>query len=358
MRIVFLLLFFLLSSVTHAESLSGLKESAAGFESVVPGRLFEFPADHMPHPEFRTEWWYVTANLEDKSGAKWGVQWTLFRQATDSQSGFKDWQDGQIWMAHAAISTPEGHFFSERFARGGISQAGVEQQKGRWQAWHDDWIWQSNGDQMFPASLTFKLAGFEVELNLESSGPRVLQGQSGFSLKSEQGQASYYYSQPFISISGRVSGEGKPVILKGQGWLDREWSSQALADNQQGWDWFSLHLNDGQKLMVYRLRDSLGDNRSGSWISAKGHKQHLSPGDIDLEIMRWGEVKTGIDKKANLPLDWQIKLPSIGKKFQVAPVYDQQWMETSVPYWEGMVNVNDSNGKQIGVGYMELTGYD
>jgi predicted secreted hydrolase len=355
---VFFLLVFLWFSVAHSESLSGLKQPVAGFEPVVPGQLFKFPADHMAHPEFRTEWWYITANLEDETGSKWGIQWTLFRQSTDSQPGFKGWQNGQIWMAHAALSTPEGHFYDERFARGGIKQAGVEHQIGRWQAWHDDWIWQSFSEQMLPASLNFKLKGFEVELDLEVTGPLVLQGQSGFSLKSDQGQASYYYSQPFISITGRVKNEVSLVSLKGRGWLDREWSSQALADSQQGWDWFSLHLNDGQKLMVYRLRDSLGNNRSGSWISEDGLKQHLSSVDINLEITRWGDVKTGIDKKTNLPLDWLIELPAMGKTFEVSPVYDQQWMGSSVPYWEGMVNVIDSDGNQAGVGYMELTGYD
>jgi hypothetical protein len=52
-----------------------------GFARAEAPRSFDFPRDHGPHPEFRSEWWYLTAVLADPSGAEFGVQFTLFRQA-------------------------------------------------------------------------------------------------------------------------------------------------------------------------------------------------------------------------------------------------------------------------------------
>src|SRR5213595_2009398 len=70
-----------LAGKARAQGFAGLEEKADGFAAVVPGRAFVFPADHGPHPGFRIEWWYVTANLTDSSGNAYGAQWTLFRQA-------------------------------------------------------------------------------------------------------------------------------------------------------------------------------------------------------------------------------------------------------------------------------------
>src|SRR5258707_781268 len=65
-----------------AQGFAGLGMDASGFAPVIPGGIFVFPADHGPHPDYRIEWWYVTANLMDSAGVAYGAQWTLFRQAT------------------------------------------------------------------------------------------------------------------------------------------------------------------------------------------------------------------------------------------------------------------------------------
>src|SRR5882724_8789223 len=109
-----------------AQSFAGLGESANGFAPVVPRRVFAFPPDHGPHPEFRIEWWYVTANLSDASGAAYGAQWTLFRQAMKPGGAVEGWANQQVWMGHAAVTSAATHRFSETFARGGVGQAGVD----------------------------------------------------------------------------------------------------------------------------------------------------------------------------------------------------------------------------------------
>jgi len=187
----------------------------------------------------------------------------------------------------------------------------------------------------------------------------VLHGDRGYSQKSIQGQASYYYSQPNIEIRGTIRTGNKTVTLSGSAWLDREWSSQPLAPNQPGWDWFALHLDDGNKLMLYRLRENDGEQwLSGSWINKDGAKQHLGRDEIELIPRHTREIKIDEKQAIELPLEWIIKLPGLNRQWRLKALYDQQWMATRFAYWEGVVLVVDAYGESAGIGYMELTGYD
>jgi predicted secreted hydrolase len=362
-RLLVLCCCLLLSSGLAAQDvLGGLRDEGLGFAQVTPGKRLEFPRDHGAHPDFRIEWWYLTANLSDSEGRHWGLQWTLFRQALSPQPEAADgWQSNQIWMAHAAITTPEGHFHEQRFARGGIGQAGVSRisRDGYFNAWLDDWEWRSSGAALLPAELRFTVGEREISLQLEATGELVVNGIDGYSQKSAQGQASYYYSQPHIRVRGLVEQGLEKTELSGQGWLDREWSSQALAPNQQGWDWFSLHLDDGHKLMVYQLRHDDGEHwLSGNWIGPNGAARLLDRDAIELRSSATREVVTGAGRTRRLPLEWQLALDQPRRNWRIRPLYDQQWMDTSIPYWEGVVLVEDEAGVPSGVGYMELTGYE
>src|SRR5665213_197868 len=166
-----------------AQGFAGLAENAQGFASVVPGRFFSFPADHAPHPDYRIEWWYVTANLVDSTGAALGAQWTLFRQAMHPGTQADGWANQHIWMAHAAVTRADTHRTSEKFARGGVGQAGVEITP--FQAWIDSW--QMRGlagmrpDTIAPLELTASAADFAYTLRLDADRPLVLQGEAGYS---------------------------------------------------------------------------------------------------------------------------------------------------------------------------------
>lgn len=353
MRVLFIFFYLLSPAAISADNFEILRNDVEGFAKVAPGKHFDFPADHGPHSDYRIEWWYLTANLKDQQGRHWGIQWTLFRNALSAEPAKQGWSNNQLWMAHAAITTPRGHQFEERFARGGIGQAGVNLEP-QFEAWIDDWIWQSETKSLFPAQLKFRIADREIDMQLSSEASWVLHGDAGYSQKSEQGQASYYYSQPEIQIAGTINGQP----LSGRAWLDREWSSQPLAENQRGWDWFSLHLNDGNKLMLYRLRHKQGKHwLSGSWVDADGNTRHLHSEAIQLSEKDFRQIKTSDNDEIILPLGWQINLPELNRQLIVKPLYDQQWMATSFPYWEGVVLVDDENGVRVGEGYMELTGY-
>ncbi|HET7887054.1 MAG TPA: lipocalin-like domain-containing protein, partial [Bradyrhizobium sp.] len=191
------LLFVFQSAAAKAQGFAGLGTSAEGFSPVVPGKKLVFPEDHGAHPDFRIEWWYVTANLADGAGSAYGVQWTLFRQAMAPGPQVEGWANQQVWMAHAAVTRADTHRFAETFARGGVGQAGAEAVP--FHTWIDAWQMRGRDDinsaTMSPLEINAAGADFDYALRLESSHALVLQGDDGYSVKSEQGQASYYYSQ-------------------------------------------------------------------------------------------------------------------------------------------------------------------
>ncbi|WP_411969687.1 lipocalin-like domain-containing protein [Rhizobium sp. 3T7] len=342
-----------LRSPVEAQGFAGLGTTAEGFAIPQPGTSFSFPADHGPHPDYRIEWWYLTANLEAADGTDYGVQWTLFRSGL--VPGEKNgWSSPQVWMGHAAVTTPEMHYFAERLSRGGTGQAGVT--AAPFEAWIDDWRMQrpssaspGNVDELSETVLHASGKDFRYDLQLQARGPIVAQGQGGFSVKSAAGQASYYYSQPFYTVEGILALPEGEIAVTGQAWLDREWSSQPLAADQTGWDWFSLHLDSGEKLMGFRLRDSGQGYTSATWISADGKPAPLAPGELKVMPLETADVAG-----RKIPVAWRIELPSRGLDVTTSTLNSRAWMATRTPYWEGPIRFEGTHG---GRGYLEMTGY-
>src|SRR6202051_4077427 len=267
----------------RAQGFAGLGVKGSGFADVRPGKLFSFPEDHGPHPDYRIEWWYVTANLADSAGTAYGAQWTLFRQAMRAGVQREGWTNQQIWMGHAAVTRADTHRYSEAFARGGVGQAGVEAKP--FIAWIDSWqmrgLDRMRDDTIAPLELTASGADLAFALRLDADRALVLQGDAGYSRKSERGQASYYFSQPYFKVTGSVTIDDRTAEVTGQAWMDREWSSQPLASDQTGRDWFSLHLSESEKLMLFRLRQTDGNNYcSGNWILSDGKTEQIASADI------------------------------------------------------------------------------
>jgi predicted secreted hydrolase len=335
-----------------AQGFAGLGESADGFAAVVPGRSFEFPADHGPHPAFRIEWWYVTANLVDGKGTAYGAQWTLFRQAVSAGAQREGWANQQIWMGHAAVTRADTHRYAQTFARGGVGQAGAEAEPFR--AWIDGWEMRGLGglSDVNVAALQLSASGadFAYALRLDAERPLVLQGDAGYSRKSLREQASYYYSQPHYTAKGSLAIDDRPVEVTGQAWLDREWSSQPLASDQSGWDWLSLHFRDGDKLMLYRMRQTDGKHYgSGKWIAPDGAASQLGSTDIVMTPLVFTEIE-----KRKIPTAWRIEIPTRSLAIECTPLNAKSWMGTSFPYWEGPISFA---GSHAGLGYLEMTGY-
>lgn len=340
-----LLLLLLWPFAATAQGFAGLGTSTDDFATPQRPAIFNFPADHGPHNDYRIEWWYLTANLTDEDGTPYGLQWTLFRTALSTEDG-AGWSSPQLWMGHAAVTTPDTHFVSERLARGGIGQAGVT--AAPFDAWIDDW--QLSGPDFDTLTMTASGADFAYDMVLTAQGPLTFHGDDGYSVKSAQGQASYYYSQPFYEIEGTLTLPDGDVAVTGNAWLDREWSSQPLSDNQTGWDWFSLSLDTG-KLMGFRLRQNDGTYyTSATWITPDGQTTPYPDGAFTAEPT----VTTDVQGR-DVPTAWTIRLDAQGVDVDVIAVNPQSWMDTSIPYWEGPITVT---GSHSGVGYLEMTGYE
>ena len=350
-RIILLLLALALPAPALAQGFAGLGSDAEGFALPQRGTELVFPRDHGAHPDYRIEWWYLTANLDGAGGQTYGAQWTLFRTALapGEQQG---WQSPQLWMGHAGLTTQETHHSAERLARGGIGQAGVTLSP--FAATIDGWSMTSRAapgaDELSAIDITAAGRDFSYALALDAEGPLVRQGEEGYSVKSAQGQASYYYSQPFYRVSGTITLGGKEIAVSGQAWFDHEWSSQPLAADQTGWDWFSFHFASGEKLMGFRLRDAGDGFTSATWINPDGRPEPQPPGALSVTPLAWAEVKG-----RKVPVRWRVVLPGKGVDVTTRALNPQSWMDTQVSYWEGPVFIE---GSHPGRGYVEMTGYE
>lgn len=346
-------------------SLASLLGNAAsdGYAIADKPRKFDFPADHGPHPAFRNEWWYVTGNLDSADGRRFGYELTFFRIALAPGQPAQDssWRANQVYIAHFAVSDIANERFltAEQFARGAAGLAGAQGEPAK--VWLYDWNLRHR-----PAAnpggywqLAAGTADFGIELSLEAIKAPVLQGASGWSVKSEEtGSASYYYSMPRLRTTGRLRIGADEFELDGLSWLDREWSSSALGARQDGWDWFALQLDDGSELMFYQLRrdDGSADTTSaGSVIKTDGSVVPLAHSDVRVEVLaEWESPLGGI-----YPHGWRLSIPSQLIDLRIEPAMADQELDTFVRYWEGAVDVTGTSGGTgvSGRGYVELTGY-
>ncbi|MBE0370776.1 lipocalin-like domain-containing protein [Pseudoalteromonas aurantia] len=315
---------------------------------VEPNTLLSFPQDHGAHLAQGIEWWYVTANLEADDGTEFGVQWTLFRTSvgnTDARSS--RWWDGQLYFAHFAIQNNQTHKAFEKFARAGQ----VEIAAAPFVARIDNWYLKGGADQTFPLNLMAKQGGFSAQLALHNS-VMALHGDKGYSQKTMQGHASYYYSYPFLHAKGALEFFGKRYKVTGKAWLDREWSSSLIDPKHTGWDWFSLQANnaDNGALMVFCIRNALQeyDHCSGSHILSSGEVQHLADSQISLQPIE----HVSLDGK-RYPTQWHLDVTGFDTTI-INSVNKDARNQLSIPYWEGRVT---SVGGFTAKGYAELVGY-
>jgi predicted secreted hydrolase len=341
-----------------AEAL-GAEGDAQGYARAFATRRFVFPADHGAHPDFRNEWWYFTGNLATPEGRRFGYQLTLFRIALVPERipSTSAWRSRQVYMGHFALSDLDrgGFHAFERFARGGGLVAGARNPP--LQVWLDHWSVSAEQESGFPLRLQAAQEGVAIDLTLTPHKPPVLNGEAGLSRKSDEpGNASYYYSMTRLHSVGSVTIGGATHPVSGSSWLDREWSTSALAEDQEGWDWFAIQLDDGRDLMLYRLRrkdGSIDPASAGTLVLADGGAVHLDHDDLELQVLEhWTSPDTGV----RYPARWRLRVPGQGIELLVEPLLANQELNVTVRYWEGAVQVTGSRGLS-GQGYMELAGY-
>ena len=331
---------------------------AGDFARVVEGRSLLFPQDTGAHPDYRTEWWYVTGWLRDEAGTERGFQVTFFRVGTgigaDNPSRFAP---RQLILAHAAIADPsKGHLLhAERAERALEPLAGAA--IGRTRAWIDDWelAMQDDGDRY---RTRIDADAFTLDLTLVPNGPPVLNGRDGFSQKTPNpDNASYYYSRPQLAVGGRIRIDGDEHDVTGRAWLDHEWSSEIMPNDAQGWDWIGINLHDGGSLMAFRMRR---DDGSALWSAGTLQEGKEPARRLDWEQVRftagrqWQSPRTG----AEYPVEWSLEIDD--RTLRLQPLMDDQELDgrrsTGIVYWEGAVKLFEAE-QEIGRGYLEMTGY-
>lgn len=352
------------ASLSVAGALRGGDES--GYTRAIEPREFRFPEDHGPHPGFRTEWWYYTGNLATGEGRRFGFQLTFFRSALAPSSPERRsaWATRQAWLAHFTVTNVEDRRFRsfERWSRDALGLAGVRAEP--FQVWLGDWSARAAGPPVQgtpPMRLRAAREGIAIDLLLQPGKPPVLQGERGLSRKSaEPGNASYYYSLTRMPAAGTVRLDGESFAVNGLAWMDREWSTSSLGEDQVGWDWFALQLDDGSEVMLYRLRRADGSAdpaSSGTAIAPDGSSRHLALAGFNLEDLDfWRSPDSG----ARYPARWRVRVPAEGLELEITPLLADQELDVSFRYWEGAVGIEGTRrGRPVrGRGYVEMTGYE
>ena len=333
------------------------------YQLALPGRKITFPEDHYSHPNFKTEWWYYTGHLESESGRRYGYQVTFFRFGLrDRQNEAQDKPPfSELYMAHFALSDIYAKKFRyrERINRGYNGKAGAATD--RYFVWNEDWKVEGDHNNH---KIEVSDRGTELRLNLKSLKLPVLHGSNGLSQKAAgEGRASYYYSLTRMQTDGALTIDGKTEGVRGLSWMDHEFGSNQLGQDQVGWDWFSIQLDDRTELMLYLMRRKDGTvdpYSSGTLVQADGSTRHLKLNDYRVEVLgRWRSPTSGAD----YPMRWKVTLPAEQIELEINPAFQNQELitnrSTRVTYWEGAVDVRGrASGKSVsGAGYVEMTGY-
>lgn len=339
---------------------------SSGFEKALSLRKFSFPEDHFPHNSFRTEWWYFTGHLNSADGKSYGYQFTIFRTALipelpDNNSSFAA---GQLYSVHFTLSDfSEGKFrFTEDFIRGDGNTGGFNNRESELKVNRNRLrILPGESSAGIPDTFLIQAENGDLKLNLSLIPLKkpVFHGDAGLSKKSyAEGNASYYYSYTRMRTSGTLSVDGNISAVKGQSWMDREWSTSALEEDQRGWDWFSIAFDDGSELMLFKIRGE--DNKSvsfskGTYSDTDGNVKNLTGSQISVTETDFEAMSSG----NRYPSDWEIKIKEPDINLSIKTLLKDQELLVSIPYYEGGISVTGKKRGSVitGKGYAELTGY-
>jgi predicted secreted hydrolase len=331
-----------------------------GYEKADRPIELSFPEDHGAHPGFRNEWWYFTGNLYDEYGRRFGYQLTFFRIALSpiEEDRESSWATNQVYMAHFAISDTANHelYCFDLLNRAALGLAGFQDEGFELNV--EDWYIIGTGEGDFPWQLYATNDDITLSIEVNPLKGIVLEGDNGLSRKSlDESNASYYYSITRLYTEGYIEIDSQRFDVSGNSWLDREWSTSALSQEQGGWDWFALQLDDGSDIVYFQLRYKDGSTypyNEGLIVAADGSTTRLGTGDIPLEVIETWSNPLG----SEYPVVWQAEVAPLGKWLIIEAVFPEQELDLNTRYWEGAVDIYDqASGEAIGVGYMEMTGY-
>ena len=329
------------------------------FRAAAPGYEYVFPRDHGSHPAYRTEWWYYTGHLRTESGRRFGFELTFFRVGIAQGETVSRWDLHHLMPAHFAITDVEAKSFRYYEKMNRASPFTADAAEGRLDVFNEAWRATTNRDGSW--RLVAREGNDSIDLTLRSRKPPAVHGENGISVKAlGAGYASHYYSMTALDVDGTVNG----MKCEGDAWMDHEFGSSVLRENQQGWDWFSIQLDNDTEIMLYviRRKDGSADvTSSGSLVTSDGRVIHIARDQMRITpASKWKSPKSG----ATYPMGWRVELPPFSVVLTLTPLLESQELvtkgSTRVTYWEGAIDVSGSFGGTPvrGRGYVEMTGYD
>ena len=345
----------------------------SGWKIAQPDYDWSFPRDHWAHHGYRTEWWYFTGHLEavDEPGRRFAYQFTIFRIGLPPRRPALtlEWTATDLLVGHAAtVDLSKGeHRFRDFSCAEHPLLSGFNDPPNQVIAWSvgpsgtgKRWLLRWSGEA-FDLEMKDNEREMAFCLSTRPSKPLVLQGPNGYIRKGEgPTAASHYYSFTRLATDGILTLDGQTWRVRGTSWMDKEFGSSQLSKEQVGWDWFSIQLDDGRDLMLYlqRRKDGTADYRNGTLIATDGTPRYMDAAEWSVQAT---ETWTSPSTKASYPMRWTVDLPAEGFRLEVAPEFPEQENLSRIEgipfYWEGAVRVLGPNGKSVGRGYVELTGY-
>ena len=347
-----------------AAALLLLQPVAAQYRTALPGYRYEFPRDHFNHPDFQTEWWYYTGNLQSADGRRFGFELTFFRQAVSRDpKKVAAWEVQDLYLAHLALSDLNGGKFyhAERTNRSGPGIAGVKESLGR--IWNGNWQIQWHGSDQELKAVDER---FQLHLTLHPEKTPVIHGENGVSQKAEgPRRASHYVSLTRLTTSGVIELGNEKFEVGGISWMDHEFFTHQLESSQTGWDWLSLQFEDHTEVMLFHIRrkdGSIDPYSAGTYVDANGKTTHLRSADFTLQPA--GEFWTSPLTGARYPTHWRVAIPKLNIELEAKTPLESQELtgrtKLAPNYWEGAIVLTGQRKTQplTGVGYLEMTGYD
>jgi predicted secreted hydrolase len=331
--------------------------AAAPAAWALPARTLQFPRDFGSHPDLHTEWWYITGHAKTQGGREFGFQVTFFRSRVEATQGMRSaFAAKNLVFAHAAVTDLEGRVLlhDQRIARAGFGIASASETDTDVQL--RDWsLVRKDGGY----SARIPAGEFTLDLRFTPTQPVLLQGNAGLSRKGpDEAQASYYYSEPQLKTQGKLTLKGQAFEVGGTAWLDHEWSEALMHPEAVGWDWIGMNLDDGSALTAFHLRRKDGSALwgGGSFRTREGMLRVFRNDEVRFDsVAAWSSPRT----QAKYPTQWRVQTPS--GNFEVRALLDDQELDsrgsTGGVYWEGLSELLDAQGKRVGRGYLEMTGY-
>ena len=329
----------------------------ADFYPQVKPRRLVFPRDYGAHPDYRTEWWYLTGWLGQGPTAI-GFQITFFRSRTQHAiENPSRLAPQQLLFAHGALAVAKQDVFFHANRAGRLNGTTLRAENTDTNLQFEDWHLrrvQSASSETYEGR--FAGEGFAMSFEASTQQPVILRGQEGLSQKGPQAaQASHYYSRAPLDVTANLQLGKQGQMLKGKAWLDHEWSSQLLMPGAVGWDWLGINLLDGGTLMAFQIRDKKSE-------SLYSHVDARDRGGLPIKGwsgLRWQARGTWRSKSL---IEYPVHMDLVvgGQTFRLVPLILSQEVDgrgsTGGFYWEGAVSLMQEE-HLLGHGYLELTGY-